>query len=207
MIKKLVLLFISLFVVLINVKAQNPRLSTPKQKIENKLTNQENKAKFEFGLHYGKAWTTGKTKELAKSGDAFGINMGVNNGTFYIGTELTISNWKNFQKSKKAEDANFKKSNFLWLAQVKIFLGDGDVKPYIGIGTDLISLVRIATKSKEDNEYNHRHVQKEQLNYNAWVSPTFGLRWKMGTVNGNLGFTANLSKNYGFNQLQLGIVF
>jgi hypothetical protein len=163
---------------------------------------------LEVGFHYGPAWTTGETKDFATKGNSFSMNLGANNGLFYFGTELSVTHWKDHNNKKEAKELKFNETNFLWLVQTKIFLGEGKVQPYIGCGTDLISFGEsILTSHKDDDEY-YSSYYDEVKNYNAWLVPGFGLRWKMGEgISGNVGINADLSRNYSYTRLQVGIVF
>ncbi|MBN2596161.1 MAG: hypothetical protein JXR82_05175 [Marinifilaceae bacterium] len=166
-------------------------------------------SKFEAGFHYGPAWTSGDVKEFAKLGSAFSLDLGVNSGNFYFGTEFTLTSWRDYYDTGYADEINFKETNFLWLVNAKLFLGEGKVKPYIGLGTDLITIaLEIIDPEDEDDCYYSNCYEEDDRNYNAWLVPSFGIRWEMGpNVSGNIGFSANLSRNYDFIRLQLGIVF
>ncbi|MDM8160174.1 hypothetical protein QUH73_10150 [Labilibaculum sp. K2S] len=166
-------------------------------------------SKFEVGFHYGPAWTSGDVKEFAKSGGAFSLDLGVNTGHFYLGTEFTITSWRDYYDIGYADDINFKETNFLWLVNAKLFLGEGKVKPYIGLGTDLITIALgiIDPEDEDDCDYSY-YDDNHYRDYNAWLVPSFGIRWEMGPdISGNIGFSANFSRNYDFIRLQLGIVF
>jgi hypothetical protein len=188
--------------------AQNQKYSVNEQ-AEYKEQSVERGSKFEVGFHFGPAWTSGDATEFAKSGNAFSIDLGANSGNFYIGTELTITSWKDFVDSQEAEEVNFEETTFLWLANAKLFMGEGNVQPYIGLGTDLISLADYMINSDEDDDcYDSHHHHDDELDYNAWFVPSFGIRWRMGPdVSGNIGLSGNFSGNYSFVRLQLGIVF
>lgn len=165
---------------------------------------------FEIGFHYGPAWTSGNVREFAKSGGAFSLDLGVNSGTFYFGTEFTITSWRDYYDSSEASELNFEDTNFLWLVHAKVFLGEGKVRPYFGLGTDLISLALGVIEPEDDDDcyYSSCYYEEENRNYNAWIVPSFGVRWEMGpNLSGNIGFSANFSENYDFIRLQLGIVF
>lgn len=171
--------------------------------------NLNRKDKFEIGLHYGRAWTIGDTRDFALRGNAFSLDMGINSNNLYFGTEFTISSWQDFKNSNEAGDVNFNEVNFLWLLNAKVFLGDGKVKPYLGAGTDLVTIVLgiIDPEDEDCCDYSHCHHDDDRK-YNAWFVPTVGIRWEMGPdVSGNVGFSVNLSDNYDFIRLQLGIVF
>jgi len=178
--------------------------------LENSNENFQRTSKFEIGFHYGSAWTPGDVKEFAKNGGAFSLDLGVNSGTFYFGTELTFTSWTDFVDSQDAEELNFEESNFLWLVHTKLFLGEGKVKPYLGIGTDLISLGEAILDSEDDDCYHNSYhcACDDEPNYNAWFVPSFGIRFAMGPdVSGNIGFSVNSSRDYTFTRLQIGIVF
>lgn len=165
-------------------------------------------SEFEVGFHFGPAWTSGDVKEYAQKGNSFSFDLGVNSGVFYLGTEFTITSWNDFKDSADAEDLNFQETNFLWLANAKLFLGEGKVKPYLGLGTDLISLGESIFTYEDDDCYYNCNDSDDESNYNAWIVPNFGVRWEMGPdVSGNVGFSMNASDNYTFLRLQLGIVF
>jgi hypothetical protein len=179
-------------------------------KIDLKTTREVSKSdNFEVGFHYGPAWTSGHTKDFAKKGNSFSMHLGANNGNVYFGTELSITSWKNYQDVPEAKELNFNETNFLWLVQTKLFLGEGDVQPYIGCGTDLISFGEsILTANEEEDDGYYSSYDDEPKNYNAWFVPSFGIRWKMGKdVSGNVGLSADLSGNYSYTRLQLGLVF
>jgi hypothetical protein len=165
-------------------------------------------SKFEIGFHYGPAWTSGQTKDFATKGNTFSMDLGSNNGLIYFGTEISITHWKDYNKLPEAKDLNFNETNFLWLVQTKLFMGEGKVQPYIGCGTDLISFGEsILTVDEEEDDY-YSNYDEEHRNYNAWIVPNFGIRWKMGKdLNGNVGFSADLSGNYSYTRLQIGLVF
>jgi len=164
----------------------------------------EHISKFEVGFHYGPAWTMGSIQDYAKVGQSFSLNLGSYDGKWYLGTEFTITSWRDYQDKHGASELNFKETNFLCLVNAKYFIGEGKVKPYFGMGTDLITLAwEIIEPEDEDDGYD-----SDDRNYNAWFVPSFGIRWEMGPdFSGNIGFSANLSSNYDFMRLQLGIVF
>jgi hypothetical protein len=198
--------FLILFSFLLS--AQNQKYSV-NEEAEYHEEQVERGSKFEVGFHFGPAWASGDAKDFAKSGNAFSLDLGANSGNFYIGTELTITSWKDFVDSQEAEDANFEETTFLWLANARLFMGEGNVQPYIGLGTDLITLADYMISPDDDDDcYDSNHHHNDELDYNAWIVPSFGIRWKMGPdVSGNIGLTGNFSGNYSFVRLQLGIVF
>ncbi len=166
-------------------------------------------SKFEVGFHYGPAWTSGDVKEFSKSGSAFSLNLGSYDGMVYWGTEFTVTFWRDYYDIGYADEINFKETNFLWLMNAKLFLGEGKVKPYIGLGTDLITIALgiIDPEDEDDCDYSYCN-DNHYKDYNAWLVPSFGIRWEMGSdISGNIGFSANFSRNYDFIRLQLGIVF
>lgn len=178
-------------------------LDLKKERVEAKDDN------FEVGFHYGPAWTSGHAKDFAKKGNTFSLNMGANNGRVYFGTELSITHWKDYNESPEAKDLNFNDTNFLWLVQTKLFMGEGKVQPYIGCGTDLISFGEaiLTVEDDEEDDY-YSSYDDEPKNYNAWFVPNFGIRWKMGKeLSGNVGLSADLSGNYSYTRLQVGLVF
>ncbi|BAX78759.1 hypothetical protein [Labilibaculum antarcticum] len=167
-------------------------------------------SKFEVGFHYGPAWTLGGVKEFAKSGSAFSLDLGVNSGHVYVGTEFTITSWKDYYDTGGANELNFEQTNFLWLVNAKYLIGEGKVQAYFGMGTDLISLAIAIIVPEDDDDcyYSDCYDDDRILNYNAWFVPSFGIRWKMGPkVSGDIGFSANFSDNYDSLRLQVGIVF
>ena len=167
------------------------------------------KSDLEVGFHYGPAWTSGETKDFANNGSSFSMNLGANNGVFYFGTELNVTHWKDYNNKQEAKDLNFNETNFLWLVHTRIFLGEGKVQPYLGMGTDLLSFGEYLITNEEDDDDRYScYDDDEPKNYNAWVVPNFGVRWKMGEeISGNVGFSADLSQNYSYVRLQLGLVF
>lgn len=167
-------------------------------------------SEFEVGFHYGPAWTSGDVKEYAQKGNSFSLDLGVNSGVFYVGTEFTLTSWNDFKDAADAEELNFEETNLLWLVHAKLFMGEGKVKPYLGLGTDLISLGESIFTYEEDDCYDNYtcNDSDEESNYNAWIVPNFGVRWEMGPdVSGNVGFSVNASDKYTFLRLQVGIVF
>ncbi|MDQ2178863.1 hypothetical protein [Marinifilum sp. D714] len=163
---------------------------------------------LEVGFHYGPAWTSGETKNFASKGSSFSMNLGANNGLFYFGTELSVTHWKDHNSTQESKDLNFNETNFLWLIHTRIFLGEGKVQPYLGMGTDLLSFGEYLITNEEDDDDYYSRYEDEPKNYNAWVVPNFGVRWKMGEeITGNVGFSADLSQNYSYVRLQLGLVF
>ncbi|WP_321298848.1 hypothetical protein [Marinifilum fragile] len=194
--------------------AQHVYHSYDRPKTSKHLTDQSGKVEskgdnFELGFHYGPAWTSGDTKDFARRGSTFSMNLGANNGRVYFGTEFSITSWKDYQEIPEAKELNFNETNFLWLVQTKLFLGEGNVQPYIGCGTDLISFGEaILTAEDEEEDGYYSSYYEEEKNYNTWFVPSFGLRWKMGKdLSGNVGLSADLSRNYSYTRLQVGIVF
>jgi len=105
---------------------------TYEKPVEREKVNLDSKDKFELGLHYGSAWMTGDSQDIAKSGNSFSLDLGVNSNNFYFGTEFTLTSWRDFKDSNESNDLNLDDVNFLWLMHAKIFMGDGQVKPYFG---------------------------------------------------------------------------
>ena len=182
---------------------------TYQKPVKKNTVNIDRKDEFEIGFHYGPAWTLGDSKEFAKSGGSFSLDLGVTFNNFYFGTEFTVTYWRDYYDISDAEELNFEETNFLCLIHAKVFFWDGKVKPYIGLGTDLISLAwGIINPEDEDECYYSDCYDSDDRNYNAWLVPSFGIRWEMGPdISGNIGFSANFSSNYDFIRLQLGIVF
>lgn len=175
---------------------------------QEKVPKESKGSEFEVGFHYGLAWTSGDVKEYVKNGNSFSLDLGVNSGVFYVGTEFTFTSWNDFKDFADAEELNFEETNFLWLVHAKLFLGEGKVKPYFGLGTDLISLGESIFTYEDDDCYYTCNDSDDESNYNAWIVPNFGVRWEMGPdVSGNVGFSVNASEKYTFLRLQLGIVF
>ena len=205
--KNIILLFV-LLIFIFNASLLQAQYAYQKP-VQRENVNLDRKDKFEIGLHYGPAWTTGDAKSFAKSGDAFSLDLGVHSNNFYFGSEFTLTSWRDFKDTNEASDMNFDDVNFLWLMHAKIFMGDGKVKPYFGLGTDLITIVLgIIEPDDEDCCYDSYCDHDDDRNYNAWIVPSVGVRWEMGPdVSGNIGLSANLSDNYDFIRLQVGIVF
>ncbi|MDE5417347.1 hypothetical protein L3049_04935 [Labilibaculum sp. DW002] len=206
--KNIILLF-TLLVFVFNASLLHAQYSYEKP-VQRETVNLDRKDKFELGFHYGPAWTTGDSKYFAKSGNSFSLDLGVHSNNFYFGSEFTLTSWRDFKDSNEASEMNFDDVNFLWLMHAKIFMGDGKVKPYFGLGTDLITIVLgILEPDDEDCCYDsYCDHYDDDRNYNAWIVPSVGIRWDMGPdVSGNIGLSANLSDNYDFIRLQVGIVF
>jgi hypothetical protein len=183
---------------------------TYQKPVEHSSVDIDRESKFEVGFHYGLAWTSGDVREYAKYGSAFSLDLGANSGNFYFGTEFTLTSWQDYNDTGYADEINFEETNFLWLIHAKVFLGDGKVKPYFGLGTDLITIALgiIDSEDEEDSYYSESCDDNNYRDYNAWLVPSVGIRWEMGPdISGNIGFSANFSRNYDFIRLQVGIVF
>ncbi len=205
--KNIFVLFVLLFFVS-NANLLQAQYSYQKP-VQHEKVNLDRKDKFDIGFHYGAAWTTGSTKDFAKSGNAFSLDLGVNANNLYFGTEFTLTTWRDFKDSDQADDLNFEDVNFLWLMHAKIFLGDGKVKPYLGVGTDLVTIILGVIEPDDEDWDSHYYCNHDDdRDYNAWFVPSVGLRWEMGPdVSGNIGLSGNFSGNYDFIRLQVGIVF
>lgn len=176
----------------------------PKYKMDIDLINE-----FEIGFHAGPAFTIGSTRSIAQYGQIYSLNVGWNNGKFYGGTEFNLRFWDEILNESKANQVDFTKKQFLWLLHMKWYIVKGDVQPFLGVGTDFLSIVEAIVNPKEDNYDDINYIEKDKfLNYNAWFVPTVGVRFKVRKhLFSELITSFDISDNYNSTRVQLGIIY
>ncbi|NOU59128.1 hypothetical protein [Marinifilum caeruleilacunae] len=209
---KTVLLLIFLAIFSIPAKSQENyyQYSKPKSKAKVDL---DLITEFEIGFHAGPNWTVGSASKIAQAGHVYSLNFGWNNSKFYGGTEFNLKFWDQILDEDKAADVDFTQKQFLWLVHMKWYITRGEVQPFIGIGTDLLSIVNeIFDYDYDDDDryhYHNRDYKKDRvLNYNAWFVPTAGVRFKLRKhMFVELSSSFDISDNYNSVRGQVGFIF
>ena len=179
-----------------------------KTKIDLDLINE-----FEIGFHAGPNWTVGSASKIAQAGHVYSLNFGWNNSKFYGGTEFNLKFWDQILDKDKAADVDFTQKQFLWLLNMKWYITKGKVQPFIGIGTDLLSIANAIFNSDDDDDdryqYHNRDYKRDRfLNYNAWFVPTAGVRFKLRRhMFTELSSSLDISDNYNSVRMQVGFIF
>jgi len=164
---------------------------------------------FEIGFHAGKNWTFGSTSKIARIGQVYSLNIGLNNGKFYGGTEISLKYWDEILSDKKANEADFNQKQFLWLLHMKWYITKGNVQPFLGVGTDLLTFVGFFLKPKDDDENYNRNLDEDQfLSDNAWLVPTLGVRFKLkDRLFTDITYSLDHSEDYNSMRIQIGISY
>ncbi|WP_282014593.1 hypothetical protein [Marinifilum flexuosum] len=179
--------------------------STSKNKVDLDLITE-----FEIGFHAGPNWTIGNTRKIASFGQVYSLNMGWNDGKFYFGTEFNLRFWDEILNDSKANRVDFNNQQFLWLLHIKYYVIKGDVQPFLGVGTDFLSLIDHAINpSDDDDDTDYRYHERQKfLNYNAWFVPTAGVRIKIRRyMFAEISSTLDISDNYNSMRLQVGFIY
>lgn len=207
--QKISLLFVLLFLCCLTSKSQEKYYqyskSTRKDKIDLDLITE-----FEIGFHSGPNWTIGNTREIAKFGQVYSLNIGWNNGQIYGGTEFNLRFWDEILNDSKANQVDFNNQQFLWLLHMKWYVIKGDLQPFLGVGTDFLSLIDHAINPSDDDEYIDYSDDERQkfLNYNAWFVPSAGVRFKIRKyMFAEISTTLDISDNYNSMRLQVGFIY
>ncbi len=165
---------------------------------------------FEIGFHSGRNWTIGSSKNIAKAGQVHSLNLGWNNGKFYGGTEFSLKFWDQILNDKKANKVDFNQKQFLCLLHMKWYVCKGNVKPFLGVGTDLLSIVEaiVNPRDNDDEDYRQDYEEDRILNFNAWFVPTVGIRCKLRSrLFADITCSVDHSDNYDSMRLQVGISY
>jgi len=207
--KRTVLLMVFMFLFSLLSKSQEKYYQYSKPTHKDKV-NLDLITEFEIGFHAGKNWTLGSTNDFARTGHVYSLNIGWNNSKFYGGTEFSLKYWDEILSDKKANEADFNQKQFLWLVHMKWYITKGDVQPFLGVGTDLLSIAEgiLNPKDKDDENY-HRNLDEDRfLNYNAWFVPTIGVRFKLkDKLFTDITYALDHSDNYDSMRLQIGISY
>ncbi len=163
---------------------------------------------FEMGFQTGKNWTIGSSKNIAKTGQVYSLNLGWNNGKFYGGTEFSFKFWDQIVNDSKARKMNFNQKQFLCLVHTKWYVCKGNIQPFLGVGTDLLSIAEGILDPKEDDDYRKNNDEDRLLNYNAWFVPAIGIRYKLRSgLFSEATCSIDHSDNYDSMRLQVGITY
>jgi hypothetical protein len=163
---------------------------------------------FEIGFHAGTNWTLGSTTNIAQYGQVFSLNLGWNNGKIYGGTEFNLKFWNQILNDEKAREINFKQNQFLWLLHMKWYMKQGGVQPFLGAGTDLVTIAEGILNPKDDDWKRDDYEDHKFFNYNAWFVPTVGIRFKVRKyLYSEISSTIDISDNYNSMRLQVGFIY
>lgn len=199
----LVILLLSYSHSIAQVKYYQYSKSVKKDKLDLDLITE-----FEIGFHTGCNWTIGSASKIARSGQVYSLNLGWNNGRFYGGTEFNLKFWDEVLNKDKANKLNFNRKQFLCLLHAKWYVCKGKVQPFLGVGTDFLSLAETIINPKEEEEDYRQHDNDNFLNYNAWFVPALGIRSKLrSNLFADLTFSLDHSDHYDSMRLQLGISY
>lgn len=164
---------------------------------------------FEIGFHSGRNWTIGSSKNIARVGQVHSFNLGWNNGKFYGGAEFSLKFWDQILNDNKANKVNFNQDQFLCLLHMKWYVCKGNVQPFLGVGTDLLSVAEGILNPRDDEEDYSRDIEEDRFfNYNAWFVPAVGVRCKLRSgLFGDISCSVDHSDNYDSMRLQVGIAY
>lgn len=164
---------------------------------------------FEIGFHSGRNWTIGSSKNIARAGQVHSLNLGWNNGKFYGGVEFSLKFWDQILNDNKANKVNFNQKQFLCLLHMKWYVCKGNVQPFFGVGTDLLSVAEGILNPRDDDEDYSRDIEEDRfLNYNAWFVPAVGVRCKLrSSLFADITCSVDHSDNYDSMRLQVGFIY
>lgn len=204
--KKSIFLFLLLIFTASLLHAQYTyKKSVKKEKLDLDLITE-----FEIGFHAGRNWTLGSSKNIAKVGQIYSLNVGWNNGRLYAGTEFSLKIWDQILNDNKAEDTDFNQKQFLFLLHMRWYPWKGNVQAFLGVGTDLITIAEVILNPINDDFDDYRSYEDEDRfsNYNAWFVPTLGVRCKLQEyLFADVSFSIDHSNKYDSMRMQVGICY
>ncbi|PXY03096.1 hypothetical protein DF185_03120 [Marinifilum breve] len=209
MFQKISLLFVLLFLCCLTSKSQEKYYQYSKSPRNDKI-DLDLITEFEIGFHSGPNWTIGNTRKIAKFGQVYSLNIGWNNGQIYGGTEFNLRFWDEILNDSKANQVDFNNQQFLWLLHMKWYVIKGDIQPFLGVGTDFLSLIDHAINPSDDDEYIDYSDDERQkfINYNAWFVPSAGVRFKIRKyMFAEISTTLDISDNYNSMRMQVGFIY